>query len=194
MKIKDFIIYSMVTIFLGGISYAVVSADNKDTKNAKEASKKTYSEEELKKAVQTEVEKTMKKLNGNNMVEFSKELLDKEEAIKVKEMELKKHEDQLKMNATEFEKRVKEFQDTQKKFLACLDEHDSKADKRVDQMVEVISGMRPQNASDLLSVQEAEIAVKILGKLDPAKVSKIFNLMDKEISAKLQKQFMTNKK
>ena len=61
-------------------------------------------------------------------------------------------------------------------------------------VVEVISGMRPQNAADLLSVQESDLAVKILGQLDPAKVSKIFNLMDKEISAKLQKQFMTMKK
>ena len=61
-------------------------------------------------------------------------------------------------------------------------------------MVDVISGMRPQSAADVLSVQDVDISVKILGDLPPEKVSKIFNSMDKEISARLQKQFMSMKK
>ena len=61
-------------------------------------------------------------------------------------------------------------------------------------MVDVISAMRPQNAADVLSVQDADISVQILEKLDPTKISKIFNSMDKEISARLQKQFMNMKK
>lgn len=192
MKTKNAFIYALVTIMLGSLSYAVVSADSKDVKVTAKA--KTYTEEEFKKALQEEVDKTIKKVSGNHMVDFSKELLQKEEAIKVKELEVKKQEDQLKMNMADFEKRVKDFQTEQKRFIGCIDSQDEKADKRVSQMVEVISGMRPQNAADLLSVQESDLAVKILGQLDPAKVSKIFNLMDKEISAKLQKQFMTMKK
>lgn len=192
MKGKNYLIYSLVGVLLASLSYAVVSADNKEP--VKSAKGKTYTEEEFKKALDAEVEKTIKKVSGNNMADFSKELLQREESIKMKELEVKKQEDQLKMNMGDFEKRVKEFQDTQKKFLGCVDEQDQKANKRVEQMVEVISGMRPQSAADLLSVQEADIAVKILGQLDPVKVSKIFNLMDKEISAKLQKLFMTMKK
>lgn len=191
MRTKNAFIYTLVTLMLGSLSYAVISADSKDVKATKA---KTYTEEEFKKALQEEVDKTIKKVSGNHMVDFSKELLQKEEAIKVKELEVKKQEDQLKMNMSDFEKRVKEFQVEQKRFIGCVDGQDEKADKRVTQMVEVISGMRPQNAADLLSVQESDLAVKILGQLDPAKVSKIFNLMDKEISAKLQKQFMTMKK
>ncbi|MCK6596012.1 MAG: hypothetical protein L6Q33_12500 [Bacteriovoracaceae bacterium] len=191
MRTKNAFIYTLVTLMLGSLSYAVISADSKDVKAPKA---KTYTEEEFKKALQEEVDKTIKKVSGNHMVDFSKELLQKEEAIKVKELEVKKQEDQLKMNMSDFEKRVKEFQVEQKRFIGCVDGQDEKADKRVTQMVEVISGMRPQNAADLLSVQESDLAVKILGQLDPAKVSKIFNLMDKEISAKLQKQFMTMKK
>lgn len=191
MRTKNAFIYTLVTLMLGSLSYAVISADSKDVKATKA---KTYTEEEFKKALQEEVDKTIKKVSGNHMVDFSKELLQKEEAIKVKELEVKKQEDQLKMNMSDFEKRVKEFQVEQKRFIGCVDGQDEKTDKRVTQMVEVISGMRPQNAADLLSVQESDLAVKILGQLDPAKVSKIFNLMDKEISAKLQKQFMTMKK
>ena len=61
-------------------------------------------------------------------------------------------------------------------------------------MVEVISNMRPQAAAQLLSVQENDIALKILGALDSVKVSKIFNLMTKEISSRLQKQYINMKR
>lgn len=193
MRGKNYIIYTVVTVLFASLSYAVVSADNKDAKGAVSAGK-VYTEEEFKKALDAAVDAKIRRVSGSQMVDFSKELLQREEMIKVRELEVKKHDEQLKLNMSDFEKRVKEFQDTQKKFIGCVDEQDQKAQKRVTQMVDVISGMKPQIAANLLSVQETDIAVKILGQLDPIKVSKIFNLMDKEISAKLQKQFMTMKK
>lgn len=193
MRGKNYVIYTIVTVLFASLSYAVVSADNKDAKGAVAAGK-VYSEEEFKKALDAAVDAKVRRVSGSQMVDFSKELLQREEMIKVKELEVKKQDEQLKLNMADFEKRVKEFQDTQKKFIGCVDEQDQKAQKRVTQMVDVISGMKPQSAANLLSVQETDIAVKILGQLDPIKVSKIFNLMDKEISAKLQKQFMTMKK
>ncbi len=54
--------------------------------------------------------------------------------------------------------------------------------------------MRPEKASQLLSVQGAEISVQILSEIDEKKASKIFNLMDKEISARLQKQYLDMKR
>ena len=61
-------------------------------------------------------------------------------------------------------------------------------------MVEIISGMKPVMAGNVLSVQDSDIAVKILSELPAMKISKIFNSMDKEISARLQKQYMNMKK
>lgn len=194
MNRKNYFVYAIVVLLFGSLSYAVVSADNKELKAASPTTAKTYTEEEFKKALDTALEAKIRRVNGTQMVDFSKELLQREETIKLKELEVKKQDEQLKMNMSDFEKRVKEFQDTQKKFIGCIDEQEQKAQKRVTQMVDVISGMKPQSAANLLSVQESDIAVKILGQLDPIKVSKIFNLMDKEISAKLQKQFMTMKK
>ena len=121
-------------------------------------------------------------------------ILEKEEAIKVKELTLKKEQEQLAMNQEDFKKKLVEFQDSQKKFLGCVDEKNEKASKRVSQMVEVISGMKPQNAADVLAVQDPDLSVKILGELESTKASKIFNLMDKEVSARLQKQFLQMKK
>jgi flagellar motility protein MotE (MotC chaperone) len=172
---------------------ATAVAATKPTEQAK-VERRNYSEEEFKKAVLLEVEKTMKRVGSGNLIEFSKELMDKEEQLKVKELEIQKGQDQLKLNQVDFQKKVVEFQDSQKKFLGCVDAQNEKAEKRVGQMVEVISGMKPQNAAEVLSVQDPDLSVRILAQLDTSKASKIFNLMDKEVSARLQKQFLLMKK
>jgi flagellar motility protein MotE (MotC chaperone) len=191
--------------FLYGISIVVVLtvasmvyANVKDTKKAVATpaviGKREYTEEEFKAAVLEEATKMMKKAGSGNLVDFSKELMEKEEAIKVKELTVKKQQEELTMSMADFKKKLVEFQDSQKKFLGCVDEKSAKADKRVSQMVEVISGMKPQNAADVLTVQDPDLSVRILSELDSAKASKIFNLMDKEVSARLQKQFLQMKK
>lgn len=163
---------------------------------AEESKKKQlkYTEEEFNKAVQNEFEKRMKKIGRSNLIDFSNELLKKEEMLLNKENSLKKREEQLSVNEQELKKRFEEFNSEQKKFLTCLDNEDKKVERRLRHMVDVVSGMKPQTAANLLSQQDPSLSVKILGELDATKVAKIFNLMDKEISAKLQKQYMTLKK
>lgn len=179
---KAFIILSLVLCLSGGL------------KTAFGEEKKTYTQEEFDAAVMKELEKKMKQIGRSKMIDFSKGLLEKEEQMKVRELEISKREEQLKVNEGDFKNRVQAFKDEQKKFLACLDDVDQKEKTRIDNMVAVVSGMRPQNAADLLSQQEAEISVKIISELDPAKTSKIFNLMDKEISARLQKLYLKMRK
>lgn len=165
----------------------------KDEKNEATEEKK-YTEKEFHEALLKEVNKRMIKLGRKEIVNFSRELLDKEHALKLREMAVEKKEQEISISASDLQKKISKFQGRQSKLLACLDEVDNKKKKRIQHMVDAISGMRPNNAADVLSVQDAGIAVQILGLLDPAKVSKIFNQMDKEISARLQKQFMTMKK
>lgn len=187
----------ILLIIILAISSVIVVAANTPAKKAAAPAgpeKRLYTEEEFKKAVTAELEKTMKKVGSGHLVDFSKELLDKEEALKVKELNLQKQEEQLKLNTNDFQKKVVEFEESQKKFLGCVDSQNEKAEKRVSQMVEVIAGMKPQSAADVLSVQDPDLSVRILGQLESQKASKIFNLMDKEVSARLQKQFLQMKK
>lgn len=159
---------------------------------------KTYTQAELdaevKKQVEFEFEKAMKKVGKGNLIDLSNELLKKEKEIELKELELKKLKEQLELNAKELEKKVVGFQNQQSKVLGCIDAHDKEKQKRISHMVESVSGMKPANAAEVLSVQDPDISVRILGLLGPEKVSKIFNLMDKEISARLQKQYLDMKK
>lgn len=195
MKSKKLLYVTTIVISLTIAS--LVMAAVKDTKKAVAPAangKREYTEEEFKTAVMEEAAKLMKKAGSANLVDFSKELLEKEEAIKNKELTIKKEQEELDMSKADFKKKLVEFQDSQKKFLGCVEEKSEKADKRVSQMVDVISGMKPQNAADVLTVQDPDLSVRILSELDSAKASKIFNLMDKEVSARLQKQFLQMKK
>lgn len=194
---KKIALILLILISLGAMPLCAESKKDSEVKSkevSKISSKREYTEEEFKKAVSDEVTKQMKKAGSAHLVEFSKELLEKEEAIKIKELNIKKDQEQLEMNKLEFKTKLLEFQETQKKFLGCIDEKNEKASKRVTQMVEVISGMKPQNAADVLAVQDPDLSVRILGELESTKASKIFNLMDKEVSARLQKQFLQMKK
>lgn len=166
-----------------------------ETKSNKSGDKKelTFTKEEFRKAVLAEVSKEMKKIGQRRMVSFSKELLEKERKLEEEELNLKKKDEEITHTKGNFKKLISEFQKRQNKFLACRDDIDSKAEKRITHMVDVMSGMRPQNAADVLSVQDPLLSVKILGMLDAVKVSKIFNLMDKAVSARLQKQYMNMK-
>lgn len=190
---RNRIIFS-VLLFVIGVYIVGHDALASTAKAAATTEEKKYTEEEFKTAVLEEATKLMKKAGSANLVGFSKELIEKEDDLKKREMNLAKQVEQLKKSEDNLKNQLIEFQDSQKKFLGCVDEKNEKEKQRVAQMVEVIAGMKPQNAADLLAVQDAELTVKILGELDTQKTSKIFNLMNKEVSARLQKQFLQMKK
>ena len=159
-----------------------------------EAPKMDCSKENFYKEVKVEAQKRLARLSKDKIVHFSNELLKKAEKLELAELELNKRKSQLAILERNFTKKIRKFDKSQNKIISCLDERDAKAIKRVQHMVSVIAGMRPKNAAQMLSVQDSNLSVKILGALPPQKVSKIFNSMDKEVSARLQKQYMTMQK
>ncbi|MGE3609968.1 MAG: hypothetical protein AB7I27_10315 [Bacteriovoracaceae bacterium] len=158
------------------------------------ADKKTYSEEEFIKRVNEEVKKKIDAIKNKSVSDLTKEILDKEEKLKIREIELQKEQDSLKVAEAELTKKYIDLETKQKAFIGCMDKNEEESKTRVGQLVELITSMKPQKAAEVLSVQDSEIAVKILQMIDPKKASKIFNFMDKDVSAKLQKQYLLMKK
>lgn len=156
--------------------------------------KKTYTEEEFIKKVSEETKKKVDTIKNKSVSELTKELLDKEEKLKLRELDIQKSQDSLKVTEADIAKRYAELADKQKNFIGCVQKNDEESKGRIGQLVEMVSNMKPQKAAEVLSVQESEIAVKILQMIDAKKASKIFNFMDKDISAKLQKQYLLMKK
>lgn len=155
---------------------------------------KNYTEKEFIEEVSKEVKKRVEVIKNKSVADLTKELIDKEEKIALREIELQKKEDALKASEAEITKKYAEFNENKKQFIGCVDQNEQDSKNRVGQLVEMISNMKPQKAAEILSVQEEEVAVKIIQMLDPKKASKIFNFMDKDISAKLQKQFLLMQK
>src|SRR5690606_10045142 len=155
---------------------------------------KSYSEEDFIKKVNEEVKKQIDSIKNKSVSELTKELLDRDEKLKLRELELQKMEDALKVSEKDIANRFADLSEKQKKFIGCVDKNQEESKNRVAQLVEMVSNMRPQKAAEVLSVQDSDIAVQILQLIEPKKASKIFNFMEKDISAKLQKQYLNMKK
>ena len=158
------------------------------------ADPKIYTEKDFIKKVNDEVKKKVDTIKNKSVSELTKELLDKEEKLRLREMELQKEQDSIKVTEGEIAKKYSDFEARQRSFLGCVKNNEDESKSRVGQLVETISNMKPQKAAEILSVQDSEIAVRILQAINPKTASKIFNFMDKDVSAKLQKQYLELKK
>lgn len=155
---------------------------------------KTYTEDEFQKKLSEEVIKKVDSIKNKSITELTKELLEKEEKLRTREEELQKREDSLKVSQEEVAKKYVEITEHQKKILGCVEKNQNESKGRIGQLVEMVSNMKPDKAAEVLSIQDSDIAVQILQVLDPKKASKIFNFMEKDVSAKLQKQYLLMKK
>ena len=155
--------------------------------------KKIYTQKEFDEKLKNEIDQTVDKIKKKSISQLTKDILEKERKLNQKEMEIEQRAEQLKISEETLTKNILEFENDKKKILGCIDENQKNEMRRVTQLVEMISNMKPAKAAELLSVQESQISVKIIEKIDPSKASKIFNMMDKEVSARLQKQYLNMK-
>lgn len=155
---------------------------------------KKYTESELQNEIKKRLAKKMQEIKKGDVSEITFEVLQKEKLLNEREKRLKIREEEFEKSIEELNKQTKEFNLMKSKIIGCLDENKAKINERMDHIVSIMSSMRPQKASEVLSVQDENVSVKILSKLDSTKASKIFNLMDKEISARIQKQYLDMKK
>ncbi|MGB0454590.1 MAG: hypothetical protein ACPGJV_12855 [Bacteriovoracaceae bacterium] len=185
---------SIIFLFLSLGANAQDQKDKKSGDQPKSLEDKIYSEKDFYEKLNKEVELRLQKLKRHEIVKYSRELINKEYQIKVLEKELENKTYLLGQGEQDLEKKMGEFKKSQENFLSCVDKVEKDKEKRIGHMVDALSGMKPDAAAQVLSVQDASIAVKLIGMLDSVKVSKIFNKMDKEVSARLQKQFLNMQK
>jgi flagellar motility protein MotE (MotC chaperone) len=162
------------------------------------ADTKIYSEVEMKEKVEALVEKRVdaqiKRIKKSSVTDLTREILEREKELKKKEMNLAKKIEQLQMGEETLAKKIFDVENQQKKIIGCIESNKTGQARRVKQLVSMISNMKPVKAADVLSVQDSLISVKILEQIDPKRASRIFNLMDKEVSARLQKQYLNMQK
>lgn len=162
------------------------------------AQAKEYSQKDIDALVSAEVKKIkaslISKIKTKSVSELTSDVLKREEELEKSLSELKLKEERFNNSVKDFEKKLLTFEKKQSQFISCVDTMNNEKDLRIKKIVSVIAGMKPAKAADLISVQDTDIAVSILSKLDTTKASKVFNLLEKEKSAELQKLYLDMKK
>jgi len=184
ISFKYIIIFTVSLSFFG---CTVAFAEGED-------SKKIFSEKEFNQKVEKEVLRRLSQVSGKTLKDFANSLLEKEKALKSQSIDIEKRKQEMAIIEKNLQDKIKEFREQQDQVIGCIKENEKESSGRIDHIVKVISGMKPANAAAVLAVQDSSISVQIISKLQPEKVSKIFNLMDKEISARLQKSYINMKK
>ncbi len=156
--------------------------------------KKIYTQAELDEKVEKLVNAKIEKIKKSSIATLTKEILLREKKMDKKEQELTTREEQIKISEATLSRKILDVEKRQSKIIGCIDNNKNGQARRVKQMVSVIANMKPLKAAEVLSVQDSLISVKILEQIDPKRASKIFNLMDKEVSARLQKQYLNMQK
>ena len=184
-----------VSIILVLLSFfGLSSAADDSSKKEEKKEKLIYTQKDFDKKVEQQVYLKLAKVTGASLEEFAKSLLKKEKELEKQALGLKQKEEELVLVEKSFATKMKNFREGQDRIIGCVDKNKKNANKRIDHIVQVMSGMKPANAAQVLAVQDSNISVQIISKLKPEKVSKIFNLMDKEISARLQKEYINMKR
>ena len=91
------------------------SQDDGQEKSKEEVTQSSDFEQEVIRRVKEEVKAKLEKLKPGNVLNFSKQLLEKEEQLKLRELEIAKREEELGLAKREVEKKIKEFQGQQQK-------------------------------------------------------------------------------
>lgn len=170
--------------------HSFAKSEEKKVEEKKSDEKKgTYTEEQFYEKLKQEVAKIKK----TSVVEMTQDLIGREQKVVQREEELLRREEEIKNVGAELEKKIVEFDARQKQFLGCVQKNENDEKLRVKKMVEVVSNMSPAKAAQLIETQESDISVRILSQLDNLKAAKIFNVMNKEKSAQLQKQYLLMK-
>ena len=180
-------------IFIIILTFLLNPAYSQDKKEEKKA-EKIYTQKDFDAKVKEEVLKKITQIKKKSITQLTKELIEKETVLEDKSKVLEAREEQLKINEASLTKKIAEFEKQKQKVIGCIDDNKKGELIRIKNLVTMIGGMKPAKAAEILSVQESNISVKILEKIDPTKASKIFNLMDKEVSARLQKQYLNMQK
>ncbi|MCS6838028.1 MAG: hypothetical protein NZ480_04200 [Bdellovibrionaceae bacterium] len=122
------------------------------------------------------------KRNHNELTDESSlaVLVEKEKKLKAKEEELKKFEEELLAQQKELSAKFEELRKMREDITKLLSEQISQDEKRVDQLVEVYSSMKPAQAAKVFEEMNEELAIKIFERMKKKNAADILNFMKTE--------------
>lgn len=134
-------------------------ASDSTKSNEKSVVRKEYSEEEL---------NHLSKLN------------ERKRELDAREEELNKLEQEIALQKDVVEKKMAELESTRKSISSVLEEKVQADDKKIENLVQVYSTMRPPQAAKALEEMDENLAIEIFGRMKKKNAAEILNLVKAE--------------
>lgn len=117
--------------------------------------------------------------------EAIQELEDRKVALDAREKQLNERARDLELQEKLLKEKLHKMEELNKKMAERLDVFKKDHEGRIGKLVTVVEGMKPDAAARYVEALDPELAVEILARIKEAKASKILNLVDKKLGAKL---------
>jgi flagellar motility protein MotE (MotC chaperone) len=120
-----------------------------------------------------------KEYTEEDISHFSK-LNERKRELDAREEELNRMEQELATQKAELDKRLGELETTRRNISSVLEEKVQADDKKVDNLVQVYSNMKPQQAAKAFEDMDEGLAIEILGRMKKKNAAEIMNLVKPE--------------
>jgi flagellar motility protein MotE (MotC chaperone) len=118
-------------------------------------------------------------------VEALQEIEERKTSLDLREKQLSERARDLEIQEKLLKEKLKKMEDLNKKMAERLDSFKKDHEQRITKLVNVVEGMKPEAAARYVEALDPDLAVEILARIKEQKASKILNLVDKKMSARL---------
>jgi len=112
-------------------------------------------------------------------------LNERQRELDLREAELQKLEAELQKQKLELDEKIKQLVEIRDQVAKMLKSRVEADQSRVEKLVEVYSGMKPQQAAKVIETLNEDLAVKVLDKMKKKSASDILNVMNAEKAQRL---------
>ena len=116
---------------------------------------------------------------------FFNKLNDRKQELDFKEAELAKLEEELQQQKSELEVKIQQLEKMRSEISGVLKDKVATDQVKVDKLVQVYAGMKPQQAARVIETINEDLAVEVLDKMKKKSASEILNMMDARKAQKL---------
>jgi flagellar motility protein MotE (MotC chaperone) len=121
-----------------------------------------------------------KKEYSQEEIDHFAKLNERKKELDAREEELARTEQELQEQKAQLEKRMAELEQTRKNISSVLEDKVQADDKKVDNLVQVYSNMKPQQAAKAFEEMDEGLAIEILGRMKKKNAAEIMNLVKSE--------------
>ena len=120
-----------------------------------------------------------KELSPDEINHFTK-LNERKRELDAREEELNRMESELAAQKSDLEKRLDQLEQTRKHISSTLEDKVQTDDKKIDNLVQMYSNMKPQQAAKVFENMDEDLAVEILARMKRKPAAEVMNLVKPE--------------